>query len=130
MEGPPVGERRTVLLVEDDHELRTLFAVLLEMEGVTVIQASRGDEAVATLRRHADSIGLVLTDLSVPVLSGENLLRSLRATVPTVPLMCTSGRTDERTRQEALAAGADEFIPKPFQPPEMIALIKTRLNAP
>jgi DNA-binding response OmpR family regulator len=127
MEEPSVAESRAVLLVEDDQELRTLFATLLEMEGLSVLQAERGDEAVTMLRLHGDRIGVVITDLSVPVLGGQNLLRSLRAVTPSVTLICTSGRTDETTRREALDAGADEFIPKPFQPPEMIARIKTRL---
>ena len=124
-----MGERQTVLLVEDDRELRTLFAMLLEIEGLRVIQAERGDEAVTMLSTHGDRIGVVFTDLGVPALAGQDLLRSLRAALPLVKLMCTSGRGDDVTRQEALAAGADEFIPKPFQPPEMIARIKSWLES-
>ena len=119
----------TVLLVEDDRELRSLFALLMELQGLSVIQAERGDEAVETLREQADRIGVVVADFGVPVLSGQELLRSIRAARPAIRLLCTSGRGDEQTRQDALAAGADDFVPKPFQPPEMIARIKACLES-
>lgn len=117
-----------VLLIEDEEELRTLFAMLLEMERFTVYQAPDGVRALELLDAHGDEIRLVISDLSLPRLGGTNLLGKIRSRRPAVKLIGTSGLGEEDIQARVLAAGADAFLPKPFHPQEAIKKVKEVLG--
>jgi DNA-binding response OmpR family regulator len=103
-----------VLVVEDDNELRTLFSLLLESEGFTVYQADDGQVALDVLAAHPGGIQMVITDLGLPGIGGVDLIKKVRSVDAHVRIIGTSGYGAKNVREMVLAAGADEFFPKPF----------------
>lgn len=120
----------SVLIVEDEQELRSLFALLLEMEGFTVYQANDGKQGLEVLKAHAGDIGLLITDLNLPKLAGVDLIGHARTLNPAVKIVGTSGMGGNKVRDMVLKAGADEFLPKPFQPQDAIRRLKAILGQP
>jgi len=116
-----------VLLVEDDEELRNLFAVLLEMENIKVIQAEDGAQALRLFEEHRAEIGLLITDLGLPHVGGVDLISRLRAEKPSLRILGTSGLSADDVREMVIQAGADDFIPKPFSPQEAIDKVRSYL---
>jgi two-component system, cell cycle sensor histidine kinase and response regulator CckA len=119
-----------VLLVEDEAELRSLFAVLLEMESITVFQAEDGEQALQVFEEHRDEIGLLITDLGLPHVGGVDLIGRMRAMKPSMRILGTSGLSADEVREMVITAGADDFIPKPFSPQEAIEKVRTYLLRP
>jgi two-component system, cell cycle sensor histidine kinase and response regulator CckA len=119
-----------VLLVEDEAELRSLFAVLLEMESITVFQAEDGEQALQVFEEHRDEIGLLITDLGLPHVGGVDLIGRMRAMKPSMRILGTSGLSADEVREMVITAGADDFIPKPFSPQEAIEKVRTYLPRP
>ena len=115
-----VSDRRLILVVEDEPALRRFLELLLLRNGYDVAVAEDGPEAlVAAGRRRPD---LVLLDLMLPKMDGFEVCERLRATPSTarVPIFVVTARTTPETRQRCLAAGADEFIPKPYDPRDLV----------
>lgn len=119
---------RGVLIVEDEPELRNLFAILLEMEGFRVFQANDGIEGFDLLQKHAAEIGLLVTDLNMPRVAGVDLIARARALNPAIKIVGTSGMSGEAVHAMVIKAGADDFLPKPFHPSEAIAKLKAMLQ--
>jgi DNA-binding response OmpR family regulator len=117
-----------VLIVEDEEELRNLFAILLEMDGFTVFQANDGREGLEMLQEHAQEISLLITDLNLPRIGGVDLISKARALNPTIKIVGTSGMSGEAVRLMVMKAGADDFLPKPFQPQEAINKLRAILG--
>jgi two-component system, cell cycle sensor histidine kinase and response regulator CckA len=124
----PDGANGTVLIVEDEQELRTLFAFLLEGERFTVLQAKDGQSALETLQTHAAAITLMITDLGLPHLGGVELIERARELNPSIKIIGTSGLGGFRMRDIVLKAGADAFIPKPFSVNDVLNVVRTLLQ--
>lgn len=120
----------SILIVEDEAELRNLFSLILEMEGFTVLQASDGQKGLDILASHPGDIRMVITDLNLPKVGGMDLINQARRLNPKVKIVGTSGMAGERVREMVMRAGADDFIPKPFQAQEAIRKLKTILDQP
>ncbi len=102
-----------VLVVEDEAEIREMLAYLLEMSGFVVLQARDGAEAIErAVSAHPDAI---LMDVAMPNMNGLQATRILRAGSGTaeIPIVICSAYTSLEDRERALAAGANEFVPKP-----------------
>jgi DNA-binding response OmpR family regulator len=119
-----------VLIVEDEEELRNLFAILLEMDGFTVFQASDGGRGLEMLQEHAREIDLLITDLNLPRIGGVDLISKARTLNPAIKIVGTSGMSGEAVRLTVMKAGADDFLPKPFQPQEAIGKLRAILGLP
>ena len=114
-----------ILLVDDDRELCASLQRLLRMDGFTVTavhDANRGIEA-ATGRSHE----LVVLDVMLPGGDGRTVLRKVRA-VSDVPIIMLTARGNESDRIAGLEAGADDYLPKPFNPRELVARIRAVLK--
>jgi CheY-like chemotaxis protein len=122
--------RKRVLVVDDDPEIVTFLATLLELEGIESEVATSAAAAVAVLDR-AGPPELVLLDIAMPDRDGLDLCRTLKKDPRTrdVPIFVVSARPGKDVVDRALAAGAEEFIRKPFENQELIARIRTRLHA-
>ena len=127
---PPPEEtrgRETVLLVEDEREIRALAADVLRRRGYTVLEAGDGAEALRVSERHANRIDLVVSDVVMPGLSGPNLLTKLRAARPQVKVLFMTGYADPGT----MAATPDEgaaLLEKPFTPRDLAAKVRATLD--
>lgn len=110
-------EGTKVLAVEDDFLTARLIRARLEMEGIEVLEASNGMEALAILKdRGAD---LVSTDLMMPAMDGYRLIREIREMPPplgNVPVLVLSVNRGEEDMVRCLSAGADDYITKPLSP--------------
>jgi len=117
--------RPVLLIVDDDHELCSLLVEYLTPEGFAVELLSNG---VAALERLAKSSpDLVVLDVMLPELSGFEVLRRIRAT-SAVPVIMLTARGEEVDRVVGLEMGADDYLPKPFSPRELVARIKAVLR--
>ena len=119
------GSVKTILICEDDQNLRQLVRAVLG-DGYRFLEAQDGDEAVAlALRTRPD---LIILDLMMPGRNGLDVLNNLREELPAaetrVIVMSAWGHADEA----ALSAGADRFMPKPFEADELTAIVKDVLQ--
>lgn len=117
-----------ILVVEDETALVTLIRYNLEKEGFEVIEAPDGEEGLMVLdERHID---LVLLDWMLPGLSGIEICRQIRRKSGTrnLPVIMLTARGEEGDRIRGLNAGADDYLPKPFSYPELIARIHAVLR--
>jgi two-component system response regulator CpxR len=107
-----------VLLVEDDDELRELLARYLTNQGFTVREAANGRDGLAlALGQDCD---IVVLDIMLPDISGLEVLRELRAETH-LPVVLLTARGDETDRIVGFEVGADDYIPKPCNPRELVA---------
>jgi CheY-like chemotaxis protein len=122
--------RKRVLVVDDDPEIVTFLATLLELEGIES-QVATSAAAALTMVERAGPPQLVLLDIAMPDRDGLDLCRALKKDPRTrdVPVFVVSARPGKDVVERALAAGAEEFIRKPFENRELIARIRSRLSA-
>jgi len=115
---------RTILVVEDEKEIQDLLAHYLRKEGFTPILAPDGEAGLLQARRQKPD--LVLLDILLPKADGLEVLRALRANPETAqtPVVMLTAKGDETDRVVGLELGADDYIPKPFSPREVVARIK------
>ena len=121
--------RARVLVVDDDPEIVTFLATLLELEGIESQVATSAEAALEKLSGALPS--LVLLDIAMPDRDGLDLCRSLKKDprMRNVPVFVVSARPGKDVVERALAAGAEEFIRKPFENQDLIARIRERLSA-
>ncbi len=117
-----------ILLVEDQSELRRMYAQQLELSGFDVIEAGNGEDAVT--RTAADSPDVVLMDLSLPVLDGWEATRRLKTDERTahIPIVALTAHDGSGDLQRATRAGCDWFVPKPCPPDALIVEIQRVLS--
>ena len=113
-----------ILLIEDERQIRRFVRLTLQAEQMRVSEAETGREGLTQARRQPD---LVLLDLGLPDMDGVDLIRQLR-TWSTVPVIVLSARSAEARKVEALDAGADDYLTKPFGNPELLARIRVHLR--
>lgn len=114
-----------ILIVEDDKEIRTMLADFLEQNGYEVWVAAEGLAASAQLKER--QYDLILMDLMLPFISGEQLIAELRKTSQT-PVIVLSAKTMLETRLEVLRLGADDYILKPFDLKEVLVRMEVVLR--
>lgn len=115
-----------VLLVDDDRGLRELLAEYLTGNGCAVALAGNGEEALEQIRQD-ETLNLVVLDIMMPGLSGLEVLPAIRARTR-IPVIMLTGRGDDIDRILGLEMGADDYLPKPCNPRELLARIKAVLR--
>jgi two-component system, OmpR family, response regulator CpxR len=116
---------RSILLVEDDNELCSLMNDFLSPQGFRLEAVHDGRQGLA--RALEGDFDLVILDVMLPVLSGFELLRMIRKR-STIPVIMLTARTAQEDRITGLNAGADDYLPKPFGPEELLARIRAVLR--
>lgn len=117
-----------VLLVEDQEEVLELLAMVFAAEGFTVHRSADGRQALDLFTRRKDEIAVIVTDLGLPVLDGVELIRGARALSSAVKIIGASGYGQLEVRDKVVAAGADMFVPKPFNAQDLVAAARTLLG--
>jgi DNA-binding NtrC family response regulator len=105
----------TILVVEDEEQVRTLIVRLLEKRGYAVESAENGRLALEAARRDFNRISLVITDMIMPEMGGQALLEELRKERPALPVICMTGYSREELADSQTIRDA-AFIEKPFTP--------------
>ncbi len=119
----------TILVVDDDREIRTLLADYLEKQGLRCIAAADGREMKLALEQH--HIDLIVLDVMMPGEDGLTLCRNLRASGgahANTPILMLTARGEDMDRIVGLEMGADDYLPKPFVPRELFARIRAVLR--
>ena len=116
---------KRILIVDDEPQITRVLRRSLTMHGYDVHVASDGEAALQTFGDWSPD--LVVTDLSMPNVNGLELCKALRA-ISQVPIIVLSVRGEERTKVEALDAGADDYVMKPFGMDELLARIRATLR--
>ena len=116
---------RPILVVDDDAKILRLVRMYLEREGFRVIEARDGREALAAIGLEAPA--LVIIDLMLPEVDGLAVIRAVRRNDRT-PIVVLSARGTTNDRISGLAAGADDYVPKPFSPAELVLRVKRVLD--
>jgi len=119
-----------VLVADDDPDILSLVAFRLERSGFEVLRASDGEEALRLAI--AEAPDLALLDVSMPKLDGYEVTQQMRANEKTtrIPIILLTARAQETDMAAGLAAGADDYIKKPFSPQELGARVETLLGRP
>jgi DNA-binding response OmpR family regulator len=116
-----------ILIVDDDPTITTLLRMTFELEGHTVMTAPNGAQALE-LARQIHPAAMVV-DVMMPEMDGLELIRQLRANDATadIPVVCCSARAMRDDVQAGLAAGADDYVTKPFDPIELVDRVTLKL---
>ena len=115
-----------ILLADDDEQLQRALRITLGARGYEINAAHDGAEAIdLAANAHPD---LILLDLGMPKVEGVDVIRAVRAWSK-VPILVLSGRTDSAEKVDALDAGADDYVTKPFSMDELLARIRARARA-
>ena len=121
----PPEAKGNILVVDDEPQITRVLKTTLSSQGYGVRTASDGDEAVQLMKEWPTD--LVITDLRMPNMSGLDLCRHVRAR-SRVPIIVLSVKGEERTKVEALDAGADDYVTKPFGVNELLARVRATLR--
>jgi two-component system cell cycle sensor histidine kinase/response regulator CckA len=124
------GAPPTVLIVEDEEEVRSLTRDVLEMHGYVVLEALDSADALRLDETHPGRIDLLITDVVMPRMSGPELARRLRARRPGLRVLCMSGYPEGTQREVAADAGTwNAWLQKPFSPDGLIAKVRECLTS-
>jgi CheY-like chemotaxis protein len=127
---PAPGGTETVLLVEDEAIVRELAVATLREVGYSVIEAGNGEEALRLARQHNGEIGLVLTDVVMPVMGGKELAETLRAAHPDTKVLFTSGYSEEVIGDQGVLRPGIAFLQKPYLAATLARRVREVLDQP
>jgi len=118
----------TVVVIEDEKDIRDLLRHHLEEQGFSVREVAHGGEALRTIREHQPA--LVILDLMLPGMPGLDICESLRSRPETLnlPVIILTAKAAEADRVRGLECGADDYVTKPFSPREFVARVKALLR--
>jgi two-component system KDP operon response regulator KdpE len=118
-------EKSRILIVDDELQITRVLSMACTAQGYSVKSAADGSAALDLLKHWAAD--LIITDLSMPNLSGVELCRAVRK-LSNVPILVLSVRDQEKVKVQALDAGADDYVTKPFQMDELLARVRAALR--
>ncbi|MFH1680908.1 MAG: response regulator, partial [Candidatus Eisenbacteria bacterium] len=121
-----MSEKAAVLVVEDDREMRDLLVEELSAGGYEVLAAAGGSEALRLLS--GARVDIVVTDLMMPGMKGDELLREVRSRAPEVPVVIITAFGSIPAAVEAMKAGAFHFVPKPFRMEDLLRILDSALR--
>lgn len=116
----------TILIVEDDINLRETMQLYIEREGLRCLSAGNGTDGIAQIQRFRPE--LVVLDIMMPDLDGFQVCQQVRAAGCFVPILMLTARTEEGDRLKGLNIGADDYLAKPFSAKELVARVKSLLR--
>jgi len=118
-------ERRKILIVDDDKEIVDLIELYLAGENFEILKAYDGQECLSIL--HKEPISLLALDIMMPKLDGLAVCEQVRER-SNIPIILITAKTQPIARVQGLAAGADDYVTKPFHPMELVARIKAQMR--
>ncbi len=116
---------KKILIVEDEESIRNLVKLYLKKAEFEVIEAKDGRDAL--LKFETEKPNLVILDLMIPYISGENVAKEIRKK-SNIPIIMLTAKADEENRITGLEIGADDYVAKPFSPRELVLRVKNILK--
>lgn len=117
--------KETILVVDDEKEIRNLIGIYLENEGYRVLKAENGLEAIEILE--SEEIHLIILDVMMPKMDGIEACMKIRES-RNMPIIMLSAKSEDMDKILGLTTGADDYISKPFNPLELIARVKSQIR--
>jgi PAS domain S-box-containing protein len=124
----PRGNGELILLVDDERAVRTVAQNTLERFGYRVLLAANGAEGVALYVQHREQIGIVLTDMAMPVMDGPSMIIALKTLNPAVKIIGSSGMASHGEVAKAAGAGVKYFVPKPYTAETLLKILSEALR--
>ncbi|QCR30930.1 response regulator transcription factor [Lysinibacillus sp. SGAir0095] len=118
-------EKLTVLVTDDDKDIRDGIEIYLKNEGYNVLKAADGSEALKLLEEN--EVHLIILDIMMPTMDGITATFKIR-TERNIPIIMLSAKAEETDKIHGLSVGADDYITKPFHPMELLARVKSQLR--
>ncbi|MBU0279326.1 MULTISPECIES: response regulator transcription factor [unclassified Gemella] len=117
---------KTILLVDDEIEIKEINRRYLTQEGYTVKIANNGLEALEIFKK--EEISLIITDIMMPLMDGYDLISQVQKISPDQPFLFITAKTSDMDKIYSLSIGADDFISKPFSPRELVLRVNNILR--
>lgn len=117
--------KNTILIVDDDDEIRKVLGIYLENEGYKILKAENGEEALQIINKN--DVSLVLLDIMMPGMNGTEVCMKIRED-RVMPIIFLSAKSEDLDKIQGLASGADDYITKPFNAMELIARVKSQIR--
>ncbi len=117
--------KETILIVDDEKEIRNLIAIYLKNEGYHVLEAGDGEQGLSLLRKH--KVHLIVLDIMMPKIDGIEMCMKVRE-IAEMPIIMLSAKSQDMDKIVGLTLGADDYVTKPFNPLELMARIKSQLR--
>lgn len=118
-------DKETILIVDDEKEIRDLIGIYLKNEGYNAIYAENGIEALEVLKK--EEVQLILLDIMMPKMDGIEACMKIREE-KSMPIIMLSAKSEDMDKILGLTTGADDYITKPFNPLELVARVKSQLR--
>ena len=125
---PPLGGNETILLAEDDAQVRIVTRMTLETFGYEVIEAANGKEAIDRFMEHENEIKLVILDVIMPKMNGKAAYDEIRKLRPGAMALFTSGYPADVFHQEDVVENGFHFIDKPATPTDLLRKVRDLLD--
>ena len=122
---PGDNHSRTILVVEDESLMRRLLERILSSDGISVLLAADGEEALDVYRHHRGEINVVLLDLGLPKISGWEVFNTLKQENPNLSVIVASGYMEPDVKSRMHRAGVEHFIEKPYRLDHLVSTLKT-----
>ena len=119
------GNAPSVLIIEDEPEIRDIVQIFLKNEGCLVLEAEDGEQGLELLQMHP--VDLIILDVMMPRLDGIQTCIKIRET-NNIPIIMLSAKNEDMDKILGLTSGADDYLSKPFNPLELVARIKSQLR--
>ena len=113
-----------VLVIDDEDLVRDAMCDMLDLEGIPFLSAEDGAAGIALVEQHGDGIGLVILDLMMPGLSGEETFRKIRAKAPGLPIVLSSGRDRAHALAPLENEAVTDYLQKPYALSDMVGLVR------
>jgi signal transduction histidine kinase/CheY-like chemotaxis protein len=123
VERPVASRQKNILLVDDEQVIRDIGAQLLELLGFPVLTASDGAGALEVLREHTDEISTVLLDMTMPGLTGKEIVVLMRRIAPTLDIVICSGYREEQVQRDFEGCEISGFLHKPYSSEDLAGLL-------
>ena len=117
--------KKTILVVDDEKEIRNLIEIYLKNEGYDVIKASNGLEALEIINN--EDIQLIVLDIMMPEMNGLEVCSKIREKL-TIPILMLSAKSEDMDKIQGIMTGADDYLTKPFNPLELSVRVKALLR--
>jgi polar amino acid transport system substrate-binding protein len=124
-----LGGAETILIAEDDEDLRKLARIVLRKFGYTLIEAKDGEEAVEKFRQHRDAVDLVVLDVIMPKKNGKDAYEEIKKIRPGVKALFTSGYTADIMHQRGILEEGLHFVSKPIMPDVLLRKVREVLDS-
>ncbi|MEO8168671.1 MAG: response regulator [bacterium] len=124
----PTYSKQTILVVEDEEMLCSVVKMYLEEEGYIVLAVSNGEDAEEVYAQHPE-IALVLSDIGLPGITGDNLFVILRKINPIAKIILSTGFIDAASKSNLLRAGVKHIVQKPYVPGDLLKQIRLAMDS-